>query len=129
MQVWEEMKIIFPTLLFPIITVMPNHVHFIIGILDDNKTYLSEVIRWMKSKTTHYYIQGVEQHGWPPFEKHLWQSRFWDRIIRNQREYDFIMNYIYENPRRWHKDKLYAYCELDADDINQKLLKHDYNLE
>ena len=128
-QVWEEMKIAFPTLLFPIITVMPNHIHFIVNILDDNKTYLSEVIRWMKSKTTHDYIQGVREKGWTHFNGHLWQSRFWDRIIRNQREYDFVMNYIYENPRRWFKDKLCTHCEENTDDINEKLKNQDYTLE
>ena len=129
LQVWDEMKKVFHTLLYPIITVMPNHVHFIICILDDNKTYLSEVVRWMKSKTTHDYILGVKENGWPHFNGHLWQSRFWDRIIRNQREYDFVMNYIYENPRRWSKDKLCAHCGEETDDINKKLNNHDYTLE
>lgn len=36
-----------------------------------------------------------------------WQSRYHDRIIRDQAEHDRIANYIYDNPMNWEQDDLY----------------------
>ncbi len=37
----------------------------------------------------------------------VWQSRFYDRIIRNDAEYNRIRKYILDNPQKWDKDKLF----------------------
>lgn len=37
-----------------------------------------------------------------PFD---WQTRFHDHIIRNQREYDTITDYVVNNPALWHQDR------------------------
>ena len=37
-----------------------------------------------------------------------WQANFHDHIIRNQREYDLIAEYIDNNVENWVKDKLYS---------------------
>ncbi|MGB0806953.1 MAG: hypothetical protein ACPGRC_09700, partial [Salibacteraceae bacterium] len=34
-----------------------------------------------------------------------WQSKFYDHIIRNQRAFENIHNYIINNPRNWERDK------------------------
>ncbi|MDP1614612.1 MAG: hypothetical protein Q8L68_02335, partial [Methylococcales bacterium] len=36
--------------------------------------------------------------------KFTWQPRFYDRIIRNERELNAIRNYIEQNPLRWELD-------------------------
>ena len=38
----------------------------------------------------------------------LWQKSFHDHIIRNQKDYEEHINYIYYNPVRWHLDELYT---------------------
>ena len=35
----------------------------------------------------------------------VWQSRFYDRIIRNEKELDKIRKYIFENPLKWEFDR------------------------
>ena len=37
-----------------------------------------------------------------------WQANFHDHIIRNQREYELIANYIDNNILNWNKDKFYS---------------------
>lgn len=37
----------------------------------------------------------------------LWQERFHDHIIRNDQEYQRILEYIQNNPTNWDKDKFY----------------------
>ena len=98
--------------------VMPNHLHCLISIMSDDSMGLSQMMRYLKSRTTVEYIHGVWEKGWPRFDGHLWQSRYYDHIVRNQHSYDKINEYIYLNPKRWNKDKLNLKCDADADDIN-----------
>jgi REP element-mobilizing transposase RayT len=58
-----------------------------------------------KSLTTNQYIQGVRQHGWPPFEKQVWLRNYWERIVRDEREWRAAHEYIEQNPARWMDDK------------------------
>ncbi|MEE1208124.1 MAG: transposase, partial [Muribaculaceae bacterium] len=34
----------------------------------------------------------------------IWQSRFYEHIIRDQHSFDYIMNYVDENVLRWDSD-------------------------
>ena len=38
----------------------------------------------------------------------IWQARSYDHIIRDQRDFDKHLQYIYENPYGWQKDELYT---------------------
>ena len=38
----------------------------------------------------------------------LWQRNYWDKIIRNEKEYNHIAEYILTNPENWEKDELYG---------------------
>ena len=57
--------------------------------------FKSSVKRWC-NKNAHEYFQ--------------WQSRFHDHIIRNDKEYNKIQNYIIKNPINWEKDKFYNHA-------------------
>ncbi len=72
---------------------------------------LRDIIRWFKTMTTNHYIRGVKQYDWMPFDGKLWQRNYYEHIIRNEREYLNIMNYIENNPLKW-----------DVDTLKQKLL-------
>ncbi len=38
-----------------------------------------------------------------------WQMRFYDHIIRNQKVFENISNYIINNPKQWKEDKFFKY--------------------
>lgn len=62
---------------------------------------LSSIIRGFKSACTKQIrIQFPETHF-------RWQSRFHDHIIRNDKEYARIENYIISNPANWNADTFY----------------------
>lgn len=99
--------------------VMPNHLHGIL-ILNGNerrdvacnvstaenyyssispkKNSISTVIRSYKSAVT----RRAHKNGNDTFR---WQSRFYDRIIRNDRELYNIRKYIEQNPLKWDIEK------------------------
>jgi len=37
-----------------------------------------------------------------------WQSRFYDNIIRNEKAYEKIVNYVENNPKKWEEDMFYT---------------------
>lgn len=104
--------------------IMPNHLHGIIIIQNDDKNVethghasqnppipsgdafdaslrkdnLSNIIRGFKSAT----IRKTHQMGFTNF---AWQSRFYDHIIRNEKELHEIRAYIVYNPLKWQFDE------------------------
>ena len=75
--------------------VMPNHVHAIL-VLEGNAN-LSTVVGQYKSAVT------KEIHELDP-RINVWQTSFYDHIIRNQEDYARIWEYIDTNPARWNDD-------------------------
>ncbi|WP_051220291.1 transposase [Prevotella sp. AGR2160] len=101
--------------------VMPNHFHCMIFCNKDNTDDIPKIIDYFKSSTTDAYIHGVKEKGWRPFHQHLWQRTYWDDIIWNGRQFEFVKNYIALNPYRWQKDNINVQHDIDVDHILWKL--------
>ena len=86
--------------------VMPNHIHGVIELVNSDLD-LSEVIRRYKTFTTRQYIIQVEKNNWQPFFKKLWQRNYYEHIIRDEKSWIKIQEYIQNNPKRWEEDVLY----------------------
>lgn len=67
---------------------------------------LSDIVHRFKSLTTNRYAKGVSLGLVEPFRKRLWQRDYYDHIIRNEKEYMAIEQYILNNPMNWESDKL-----------------------
>ena len=100
--------------------VMPNHVHLFF--FNGGDVSIADAVRWFKSKSTNGYIHGVKELGWPHFDVRLWQTRFYDVIVRNAVAHDYVVNYIFNNPLRWQYDRLNADVDAShADNIGEQL--------
>ena len=66
------------------------------------QSWLSVVIRLFKQSVTRY----ANQNGMP----FAWQTRFHDRIVRDQNEMNRIAEYIENNVAKWDLDR---YCDTD----------------
>lgn len=116
---WLELENKFKNIKLDQYIIMPNHFHGIIIMTDSfvgddlcvvpetetHKHSLPNIIRWFKTMTTNDYIKGVKANIFAPFEKHLWQRSYYDRIIRNEKEFHKIQAYIYYNPLKWEWEK------------------------
>lgn len=58
-----------------------------------------------KSLTTNKYIKMVKIGLVPPFDKRIWQRNYFENIIRNEKAYLKILEYIKNNPLKWDEDK------------------------
>lgn len=105
--------------------VMPNHIHGIIVIvgttpassdfmgedrpdeagLVPTKARLGTVIGSYKSAVTRTIHETTQI---PDFR--VWQSRYYDHIIRSEADLNRIREYVTTNPARWPADSLYISC-------------------
>ena len=46
-------------------------------------------------------------YKYQPFDRQIWQRGYYEHIIRNDREYQKIYEYIENNPVKWEEDKYY----------------------
>ena len=75
--------------------VMPNHIHIIIIINEKNDLTISRIINQYKGGIT-------KKIGYP-----IWQKLFYEHIIRNEKEYYKIVEYIQNNPLKWEEDEYF----------------------
>ncbi|MBK8708719.1 MAG: hypothetical protein IPN30_09565 [Flavobacteriales bacterium] len=62
---------------------------------------LGRIVRAYKSAVTRMaYRDGLLPHGTP-----VWQRNYWDRVIRDDGEYQRIADYIRDNPANWKGDR------------------------
>lgn len=73
--------------------------------------HIPDIMRWFKSITTNRYIHGVKEKGWTPFNNTFWQRNYFDRVVRDQQEFDNVKRYIEENPQRWEVEEEDAHVE------------------
>ncbi len=66
---------------------------------------LGDILGAFQSIITVEYIKRVKNLGWPPFKGKLLQRNYYEHIIRDERAYENISNYIINNPAKWDEDK------------------------
>lgn len=91
--------------------IMPNHLHCIIIIEHCNHIYtgnrfsnsvprsVSTLINHFKGAVTTWCKQNDQYFNW--------QSKFHDHVIRDEKKYWAIKNYITNNPANWKNDKFH----------------------
>ncbi len=85
--------------------IMPNHIHVVL-ILESEAAgaspcpTITDIVCAYKSLTT----RECKKNG---FDGKLFQTSFYEHIIRGREDYEEIVKYIYENPIRWYYDELY----------------------
>jgi len=79
--------------------IMPNHVHLVVEILEKHKIiadvsskYLTKVLQSLKSYTAIKSNRILQREG------QFWQSENYDRVIRNEKEFEEVINYVVNNP-------------------------------
>ncbi|MFH1427861.1 MAG: transposase [Patescibacteria group bacterium] len=94
---------------------MPNHFHGIIGINNNNvetlrgaslpRTFGPLSKNSLLSIINHYKGSVKKWCNKNKLNNFSWQSRFYDHIIRNEKELNRIRNYIINNPLKWELDR------------------------
>ena len=98
----------YPHLYLDHYVIMPNHIHAILILKNLEETAgasprptIMDIVCAYKSLTT----RECKNHG---FSDKLFQSSFFEHVIRDKEDYEIHVKYIHENPLRWYFDELYA---------------------
>ena len=85
--------------------IMPNHIHVILLLEEtagvSTRPTITNIVCAYKSLTTRA-CKKVQ-----PIDK-LFQTSFYEHVIRGNRDYEEIAEYISNNPKQWELDKLYV---------------------
>lgn len=103
-QIWNEMPQWSSRIVLDACCIMPDHFHGILMLTEkagkdqSSEVTLGIIVGRFKSIIAARYCNEVKKNNWPPFDGHLWQRNYYERIIRNHDELDEIRRYIKENP-------------------------------
>ena len=70
--------------------IMPNHIHILLEIKKGNDIRIGNIIRDFKGRVSSK-------------AKVYWQRNYYEHIIRNEKEYFTICDYIINNPVEWNR--------------------------
>ena len=121
-QCWLEIPEHFPDVSLDEYIIMPNHLHGVIAIENNNdfiknenpivgnKNFCSLPWQTKLSRSLSSIIRGfkIGVTKWCRNNNHnefQWQKSFYDHIIRDEKSLDEIRKYIVENPLKWELDK------------------------
>ncbi|HRY60193.1 MAG TPA: transposase [Patescibacteria group bacterium] len=104
-------------------SVMPNHLHLIISILCDDDIVgatlavaynnragaspaptIGDIVGSFKSLCFKEYKKYVEKNDLN-LQTKFWQRNYYEEIIKNERHYNEVYNYILSNPSKWEEDR------------------------
>lgn len=101
----RKIPLIYPDIVFiPKFVIMPNHVHLIIVInnndVNNGRRNAAPTISRIMNQ-----FKGIvsRQSGFS-----VWQRSFYDRVLRNEHEYRDAWQYIENNPINWENDELFC---------------------
>ncbi len=87
--------------------IMPNHIHLLIRILDNSNQTGPSRTPVPTNSLIAQFVSTFKRFCNKEYEKNIWQSRSNDHIIRGEKEYQKIWEYIDTNVLRWEKDCFY----------------------
>ena len=86
--------------------IMPNHVHMIISIANNESKDEAPAI----SRIVNQWKRAISiKAGFSP-----WQKSFHDHIIRNEEDYIRIAEYIESNPSKWQEDRYHTWGDYQS---------------
>ena len=88
--------------------IMPNHIHMMLWLRGSDNGPSGTPVPTVQNSVLSRFVSTFKRFCGKEYGTNIWQSRSNDHIIRNRRDYEEHLRYIYENPMRWYYDELYA---------------------
>ena len=95
----EAMRSFYSNIVLEKYVVMPNHVHMLLQVKAEQGT---------RPSILSAFVGTFKRFCNKSCGEDLWQSRSYDHVVRNEKDYQRIWEYIDNNPTRWTEDSLYT---------------------
>ena len=86
--------------------IMPNHLHLLIAVTKTMQTERQTLDKMLIPKVIQSFKASVTRQA--KANGTVWQSRFYDHIVRDEQEFQRIWTYIDNNPAQWQEDCYYT---------------------
>ena len=114
---WMKLPQGFPNVELDAFQIMPNHVHGIILLNEipstksnkhdeKNPASISKIVGAYKSLVTNGCLELYKSQN--KTMGTFWQRNYYEHIIRTEKSYATISDYIVNNPAKWKEDKFYS---------------------
>ncbi len=134
---WKEIPYHFQHADVDVFIIMPNHIHGLIQISDENKNVVAEHVQPESndSKISSSIGSIIKQYKgsvtrWCKKNHYLdfkWQNNFYEHIVRNEKELNRIRQYIITNPLKWEYDRdnvASINFDMDLDEYYKDIYEH-----
>ena len=86
--------------------IMPDHIHILLTIQNgQSRTPVPTVAGESKIDNTNSaiakFVSTFKRFCNKEYGENIWQSRYYDHVIRNQQDYNEVWQYIENNPTKW----------------------------
>jgi len=80
--------------------IMPDHIHLLISV-HGTEGHPGRYVPAERTSTIGRFVGTFKRFCNKEYGMNIWQSRYYDHVIRNKQDYDEIWQYIENNPRKW----------------------------
>jgi len=108
----EETNSHYENLFIDKFVVMTNHVHLVVIIRNDDGGLRESGLVHPSTALIPGAIVVLKKKSNRVYGFSMWQDSYYDRIVRDEKDYIRICNYIEENPAKWAEDE---YCRLGGE--------------
>ncbi len=84
--------------------IMPDHIHLLLTIQETNG-HPGTGVPTPRTSMIARFVGTLKRFCNKEYGGNIWQSRYYDHVIRNQKDYEEIWQYIENNPRKWIMEK------------------------
>jgi len=90
--------------------IMPNHIHILLTVQSEVRSDgpSGRPVPTPQNSAVSRFVSTLKRFCNKECGRNIWQSRFYDHIIRSQDDYDEHLRYIHDNPFRWQEDELFS---------------------
>ncbi len=87
--------------------IMPNHIHMLLWIKENENGPSGTPVPTIQNTIPSRFVSTFKRFCNKECGENIWQYRSYDHIIRNTKDCEEHIKYIYENPMKWYYDELY----------------------
>ena len=101
----RQLNDFYPNLSVDSYVIMPNHIHILLRITEGPS---GTPVPTRQNSTVSRFVSTFKRFCNKEYGGNIWQARSYDRIIRDQEDFDQHLQYIEQNPFAWDKDEFYT---------------------
>ena len=112
----KQLNDFYPNISVESYVIMPNHIHILLHINGGQQTSIEDgslngpsgtPVPTIQNSTVSKFVSTFKRFCNKECAQNIWQYRSYDHIIRNKKDLDAHLKYIYENPINWIYDEFY----------------------